>query len=148
MKAALLCHNKCVKSLIRGGANLNLQNKAGDTALLLAVERSEFSYNKCVETLIQAGTDVNMQNGYSQTALMTKAVEKYNVEMLIRAGADINLLNGHYTQSMWPVKYQKMLFVAAKKFVLPELESESSVSHFNQKTSAAEDQHESVRFCT
>jgi ankyrin repeat protein len=54
------------------GANVNFQNKVGDTALILA---SKNGYTNVVKTLLNKNADVNFQNkvgGYSINVCFTK----------------------------------------------------------------------------
>lgn len=53
-------------ALIAAGADLNIQNKDGDTALTLACK---FALPEVALTLITAGANINIQNRYSCTAL-------------------------------------------------------------------------------
>jgi ankyrin repeat protein len=83
---------KIIKQLIEAGANVNLQDNYGYTALMHAATKST---DNTVKMLINTGADVNLQNKYGYTALMyaaTKSTEN-TVKMLIDAGADVNLLD-------------------------------------------------------
>ena len=48
-----------MKALIDAGADLNMEAKNGDTALILAANRG---YTDCVKVLLKAGADVNGKN--------------------------------------------------------------------------------------
>jgi ankyrin repeat protein len=83
-------------------ADLNLQNKDGYSALMMAARYANTdSSEKTVEMLIDAGADVNLQNSDGLTALMMAAryanmdSSEKTVEMLIEAGADVNLQNSN-----------------------------------------------------
>ena len=81
---------KCVDTLIRGGADVNIQDNSGATALMTAAGKD---CDKCVEYLIRAGADVNSQNNDGYSALMCAArwgCDKC-VRMLIAAGASLNI---------------------------------------------------------
>ncbi len=75
-----------VDLLIKADANLNAQNRFGNTALLIAVERG---YDSILEALLKAGADVNIKNSDGITALMI-AAKKGNaayLDRLLNAGA-------------------------------------------------------------
>jgi len=75
------------------GANLNIQNEEGETALMIA---SGGDYTDIVRLLIEAGANLNIQNEDGKTALMF-ASNTDIVRLLIEAGANLNLQNndGH-----------------------------------------------------
>ena len=56
-----------VKELIASGADMNLQNKCGETALILATKEGYFNI---VKELVEAGADVNLKDDYGMTALI------------------------------------------------------------------------------
>lgn len=75
-----------VEMLIKAGANLNAQNRFGNTALMIALERG---FDSIIQALLKARADVNIQNSAGTTALMI-AAKKGNaafVDQLIAAGA-------------------------------------------------------------
>jgi ankyrin repeat protein len=87
-----------VQDLIQAGVDVNLQDKNGSTALMMAVHNSNTSSSEeVVKMLIDAGADVNIQNKNGLTALMIAAnysnskSTNATVKMLIDAGADLNL---------------------------------------------------------
>jgi len=83
---------KMVKELIKAGANLDILDNIGNTALILASYRNNIEIAK---ELIKAGANVNSQDKYGSTALIY-ASYKNNIEItkeLIKAGADWNLKN-------------------------------------------------------
>ena len=82
-------NNRIVSLLLQAGADVNRQNKDGDTALLHVAEQG----NACLlNMLIKAGADVNgiFQDG--ETALMLALIRGQSqcVAALINAGADVN----------------------------------------------------------
>ncbi|CDK31056.1 ankyrin repeat domain-containing protein [Candidatus Babela massiliensis] len=79
-------------SLIWAGANINLRNEEGISALMWATYRD---YQNIVELLINSGTDVNIQDKYGNTALIAASSfgHKEMVELLIQAGANIDIQN-------------------------------------------------------
>jgi ankyrin repeat protein len=58
-----------VQALIGAGADLNLQNKDGETALMQA---SEKGHTAIVQALIEAGADLNLQVKVSDDAQRVK----------------------------------------------------------------------------
>ena len=84
------CEENCVQKLAATGADVNVRDKEGNTALAWAAYHE---HAQCIENLTEAGADVNIQNNDGITPLM-KAVQDNNntrVQMLIRAGADVNI---------------------------------------------------------
>ena len=79
----------CVKVLIEGGADVNIQNKYGDTALMLAAQNNTVA---CINHILNAGTYVNLLNYHGQPVI-TMASKNGHLECvkkLIEAGADVN----------------------------------------------------------
>jgi ankyrin repeat protein len=76
-----------VQALIGAGADLNLQDKDGFTALIRAAAND---HTATVQTLIGAGADLNLQNKDGFTALIRAAANEHmaTVQALIGAGAD------------------------------------------------------------
>ena len=83
-------NDKCVEKLIEAGADVDKQDKLGDTALIYS---AGYNQGKCIDILLQKGADVNKQNHDGVTALMTAAKEGFFncLEVLISAGADVNI---------------------------------------------------------
>ncbi len=81
-----------VQLLLGKAADVNLQNKSGETALF---EASQKGYKEIVEILVQGGADVNLQNTSGETALFEASRRGYKevVEILVQGGADVNLQN-------------------------------------------------------
>lgn len=83
----------CVDYLLKVGANPNLQDDSGSTALLYAVSNGQWeTFNR----LIDAGAELNTQNNFDYTALMA-AAEIYQgidyAKRLVSIGADVNMEN-------------------------------------------------------
>ncbi|KAK3747914.1 hypothetical protein QZH41_000188 [Actinostola sp. cb2023] len=79
-----------LRQLIDAGADINVTNNDGYTALMLAAENGK---DEVVRTLIDAGADVNVTNKYGNTALVLAAIngKEEVARVLIVAGADVNV---------------------------------------------------------
>lgn len=96
--------SKLTKLLIDYGADINIRDNNGNTALMYALCAKEnigkqnnahislvkSEYSRQIKLLIQAGVDVNVQNYQGQTALMLASDEE-ETRILIEAGANVNL---------------------------------------------------------
>src|SRR5262249_9239013 len=90
-----------VKSLLDKGADINTRNENGDTALMMAVNRTRDV--KLVNLLLDKGADVNAKNNkndkykLNQTALIYAAIyeETEIVKALLEKGADVNANNNY-----------------------------------------------------
>ena len=85
-----------VDALIQAGANLDIKDTKGNTALMLTVtykyvegrdERAPFG------ALLRAKANLNIQNTDGNTALMLTTMDDYYAYYLIKAGADPNISN-------------------------------------------------------
>ncbi|CAI8009469.1 Putative ankyrin repeat protein MM_0045, partial [Geodia barretti] len=89
---ALIIAVKCIPLLVKAGANTNLQNKEGDTALMKAAWMGR---TEDVSMLVKAGAALDLQNKKGDSALILATTRQHirTVKELVRAGADINLQN-------------------------------------------------------
>jgi ankyrin repeat protein len=79
-----------VKELIKSGANIDIQDKEGWTALMLASRYSnDTSSLETVKELIKSGANLNLQNNDGFTALMLTET----IQELIKSGANLDLQN-------------------------------------------------------
>ncbi len=80
-----------VQTLLQVGALIDLQDKAGDTALLIAIRGT--TNTEITKSIISAGFDVNIKNGADETPLIVAAEkgEAEIVQILTEAGANLNL---------------------------------------------------------
>ena len=86
-------HN-CLKYVFNKETDLNVMNKLGETALMIAACGG---HAECVEELIAVGANVNIKGKDGRTALML-ALEKGHkdcVDLLLKADADINISTSH-----------------------------------------------------
>ena len=103
-------HNDAFTFLIDKGADVNLQDHLGHTALHRAVESKNFGAVGCL-VLLNKGADVNLQDHQGYTALHY-AVERKNfdtVSCLVHNGADVNLFTSYkHTPLMLACKSHNM----------------------------------------
>ncbi len=78
--------------LLKKGADPNIQNEYGNTALIWA---SCNDHIEMVRLLLEAGADPNIQNEYGKTALIWASCKGHIeiVRLLLEAGADPNFQN-------------------------------------------------------
>lgn len=91
MLAALADDEAAVKAILDRGADPNLQDSRGDTALLLAAEHG----SAIVRSLVEAGARVDLASAEGRTPLMTAA--EYSLEtvrFLLEHGADVSHRDG------------------------------------------------------
>lgn len=79
--------------LLKAGADVNIQEMYGDTALMLAAHRSP----DVASLLAKHGQGINIKNEYGDTALScaAKSGNFQSVQTLIEAGAQVNSKNRH-----------------------------------------------------
>ncbi len=77
-----------IKSDLKNGKNINQQDSAGNTALILAARDNN---NELINFLIENGADVNLtnQNGHTALSMSLLKSSEINAMILIRNGADI-----------------------------------------------------------
>lgn len=81
-----------VDILLKAGADVNMKDCHGRTALLAAAESSYTT--EAIQVLLNAGADVNVQDKKGQTALMKLATTykgQPSIQLLLKAGADVAL---------------------------------------------------------
>ena len=129
---------KNIKKLISSGADLNVQNRVGLTALIVAVV---FNHIRIIKLLINAGADLNIQDYNGDTALIHAAdlTSTYPIhgivviKLLIDAGIDWNKKNNQGKDfldylndkdekliiKLYPNQYKKYLMIkGAEKYNL------------------------------
>ncbi|MDD9901108.1 MAG: ankyrin repeat domain-containing protein [Alphaproteobacteria bacterium] len=93
--------------LIKGGADINIQDRMGMTALMWAVWRKD---EDITDALIKGGAKIDIKNKEGQTALMIAAQSGSSsptvLRTLIDSGADINMQGNGSARSalMWAVE--------------------------------------------
>ncbi len=93
--------------LLKQGANLNLSDEKGRTALHYAAQKNDIFY---VRNLVFAGADVTARDDNGLTPLCALYKEQWyndvseSAEVLLSAGADVNATD---KDGMTPLKYAK-----------------------------------------
>ncbi|CAI8049293.1 Putative ankyrin repeat protein MM_0045, partial [Geodia barretti] len=80
------------EALLKAGANANLKDKNGDTAVIMAVERY---IPATLRELVRAGSDLNLQNNEGLTPLMIAArswrIDITDITNILLEGEHFNL---------------------------------------------------------
>ena len=78
-----------IKELIKSGADVNMKDEHGYTALMLAYR------TQTAQLLIEAGADVDAHDNNGETALMWASAQGNvdRVKLLIKSGADVNAMD-------------------------------------------------------
>ena len=124
--AASACNVEVIDFLRQHGADMNLQDSNGSTALIHA---AYYGYNTCVKTIVEAGADVNVNNKEGFTALMAAAgstrmpeANIFNtVRLLLQHAAHVNIYNtqgqnalqNHIYTEFWKSQQITLLLFAA-----------------------------------
>jgi len=92
-----------VRSLIKGGADVNKRTPCGTTSLDRAVGAG---LKNIVELLIEKGADVNAKDNWDWTPLHSAAEKGHKdiVELLITRGVNVNVRDGSGTTPLWYAK--------------------------------------------
>ena len=92
--AAVNGNTQGVKDLLKAGADVNIRNKWGMSALMYAAEGDHAG---TVDALLEGGADINARNNEGSTALMISAIHgcKYAAYALLEAGADVKIKNNN-----------------------------------------------------
>jgi hypothetical protein len=98
--AAAFGHDNIIKELIKAGANVNLKDLEGKTALHQAISR----FPSTVKLLLNAKADPNAQNLLGNTPLF-ETIDPEIIKILLAAGADINHQNNDGTTPLIRAAY-------------------------------------------
>ena len=79
-----------VRELLDAGADIDIQDKFGRTALMLS---AAYGRADTVKLLLDAGADIDIQEEFGRTALVLAAMWGHTgvMELLIQAGADVDI---------------------------------------------------------
>ena len=121
--------DECVQLLINKGADVNIVDSDGNTALMYE------KHVNCVKLLLEAGADVNHGNQRQKTALMFGADSGREdiVSSLIKAGADVNFADSYGNT---PLMYASSAEESIKSVELL-LEAGADVNHSNEEGDTA-----------
>ena len=101
-----------INLLCEKGANINLQTKNGETALMFAIKYCRNNKEKIIEFLCKKGANINLQNNKGETALMFE-IKRYSndtevAKILCEKGANVNLQNNKgETALFYAIKYYR-----------------------------------------
>ncbi|CDK30481.1 ankyrin repeat domain-containing protein [Candidatus Babela massiliensis] len=103
MEATMWKDYSLVRLLISKGANIDLQDDRGMTALMIAVTKKSLDRGKLIEFLLVHDVNINMQDNNGNTALIHLVncdCSKDNdlidaIQLLLGYGADINIKNNN-----------------------------------------------------
>lgn len=90
--------DETIFSLISRGIDVNIQNKAGETALMMLMKRSDFPKHPpdaILNKLLLVGADVNLEDKSGKTALYYAMVKKHHrqfCQRLLESRTQINML--------------------------------------------------------
>ena len=95
MLAAINANAQCIRILLEHDSNPNIQDKYGNTTLILAARAKDV---QCLQLLINEGTDLNLRDDDNFHAFLIAQCCENNdacISLLIRAGSSLNLANAY-----------------------------------------------------
>jgi hypothetical protein len=104
--AAKKCLPEVVDTFIKNGADINLQDKSGDTPLILASKNNCFA---TVSILIEAGAQTDTQNNKKKIALEYIRESRYKYLFTRHSTSKTRGLAGSNDVSSEPIKFQELL---------------------------------------
>ena len=124
-------HTDTVKLLLVRGADVNIQDHFGQTALICA---AVYGWAETVKMLLDARADIDIQDKFGRTALMMAAAWGHTriMELLMQAGADISIGDNDgktafdMLKENHPQEYDKWISDTARKLRKKNLKREDS----------------------
>jgi ankyrin repeat protein len=83
-----------IRSWVKGGVDVNATNKAGQTALMLALSSRN---QDLVQLLLELGANPNIGDQNGQFPIYVAMNDPELFQLLVSKGADVNIKNGRYT---------------------------------------------------
>ncbi len=120
----------CVKKAIDAGANINVKNRGGRTALMYNAFRGQLDI---VELLLRLGADINV-GGNAVLMLVTPQCYMNVIRLLISAGADVNVKNKYGDTAL-----AVAIFVGSTTIITLLIEAGADISAKNKKGKTAFD---------
>jgi ankyrin repeat protein len=95
---------KCLQLLVERGADVNLRNEDGNTALIIAAEYGRYD---CVKYLIDHGANVNIRNFAGDSALIYAAKNGHYecLKKLFNQSTDVDISGDLATSLLYAAKY-------------------------------------------
>lgn len=126
LKASSTGNLQLIKRALKEGANINIQDHLGRSALMLATYNNDYVTSKL---LIQKGADVNILDNALNNPFLYAGAEGYIdiLRLTIEAGADASLLNRYGGTALIPASEHG--YVDVVKLILSK--TNTDVNHIN-----------------
>ena len=134
--------------LIKKGADPNLKNDYGKTALMASISSNWYWNQMVTQTLLNKGAQLDQKDNDGDSALMLSIENSKALDFLIQSGANVNIqANDGYTalmRAIWQINKEDSSFQAAFDIILNskpnlELEVQPPLSYYDDGVRTALD---------